>query len=281
MHSLPRCTKLVGISKEVLGFSPLSAVLPVERYTKRRQSTCLRILCCCARGNVPDIAIASNLSQYVSELDKHEERCEQLSQPQAQNGYKRFGLHVLSILTPEHSQHKTSIEFNSLILAMLNLIFALPIVALYLPAFVNSQAPNPNDLVPLNDRNITCDTTFVASQAPQTSQCIIALLSMSSDPTPHTFTNPEIFVGLGQKCRVEVSLVEGVKEETTSWLYLQTMATQLMLGCNDGGRVVGEARGGSPPDGRIRMRIAKQNRWPWLRRPGQGGQEEISPVSAE
>ena len=161
---------------------------------------------------------------------------------------------------------------------MLNLIFALPIVALYLPAFANSQASESNDLVPLNDRNITCDTTFVASQAPQISSCTIALLGMSSDPDLRTFTNPTIWVGLGQKCRVEISLIEGVTEEETSWLYLQTMATQLMLGCNDGGRVVGEIRGGSPPDGRIRVRMAKQNRWPWLGSSGAGGQEVVPSV---
>ena len=53
-------------------------------------------------------------------------------------------------------------------------------------------------------------------------------------------------------------------EETTSWLYLQTLVTQLMLACGEGGRVEGEIRGGTGPNGRIRVRVAKTNRWPWV-----------------
>ena len=79
---------------------------------------------------------------------------------------------------------------------------------------------------------IRCSDTLTRFDRPHLADCANLLPYMPSDPTPQTFSPSQQLPFLaGGTCALRVLATPGILPLHSSWLYLQTAATQLMIGC--------------------------------------------------
>lgn len=80
---------------------------------------------------------------------------------------------------------------------------------------------------------LRCLQTLTRFERPRTESCAKALLQMPSDATQQIFRHGGLlpYVKEADGCTLRVHAPEASQAAHTSWLYLQTAATQLMTGC--------------------------------------------------
>ena len=114
-----------------------------------------------------------------------------------------------------------------------------PLFVFLQTAFVQSLSPPPSTsntttyIGTPNTLGINCLTTLTRFERPPVDDCALALTNMPSDPTQQSFRLGEQlpFYATGGSCIVTIAAPRGSPPVPTSWLYLQTASTQLMIGC--------------------------------------------------
>ena len=87
---------------------------------------------------------------------------------------------------------------------------------------------------PSNVFGINCLSTMTRYGRPYSQSCAEALIQMPSDGLARTFHSdqrPLPFEARAGDCLVRVEILPTADPVRTSWLYVQTAATQLMVGC--------------------------------------------------
>ena len=141
---------------------------------------------------------------------------------------------------------------------------ALPIMCIGRPVI---DAPGGSDMaaepvgIPDGGGPVLCSKDTTAGYGPKICDCMLALVKMPSFSEQEIFqytpNRRHISSAFGNKWYITVGTLEG--GEMTSWLYVQTLAMQLLPSCGFNGRAADEILGGH--EQHMYIKIAKMDRW--------------------